>query len=104
MIGPGEFKVVYADGLGRGLHAPFKLSNGGEYLGLYHGREAGSLLVDHIAYAAVPANQSWGRERDGKKGGRVWKDPTPGRKNLPKIPEEYLRKKDDDKAPTEGSK
>lgn len=97
MLAPKGFKVVYADGLGRGNHAPFKLSNAGEYLGLYHPREAGSVLIDHIAYTAVPANQSWGRERDGKKGGRVWKDPTPGRKNLPKIPEEYLRDKKDKK-------
>lgn len=90
-IPPGGFLVVYGDGKGEGLHAPFKLGNSGDYLALFHRLDAGNVRVDHIAFAAVPTDRSWGRRKDGKKGGRFWKDPTPGARNLPKIPEEYLR-------------
>jgi hypothetical protein len=87
------FVVLYADGLGEGHHASFRLANSGEYLGLFHRYEEGNVLVDQMTFSAVLVDQSWGRREDGKKGFRRWKDPTPGKRNLPKIPEEYLKKK-----------
>lgn len=98
---PKGFAVVYADGLGRGLHAPFRLGNSGEFLGLFHRLEAGNIRLDGIVFNAVPLDQSWGRRKDGRKGGRFWKDPTPGARNLPRIPEEYLRppQEDDERGP-----
>jgi hypothetical protein len=91
-IGPKGFLVFLADGLNRGLHTSFKLSNVGEYLGLYGPMEEGNLLVDRAAFRSMRTGQSWGASPDGSKNFRVWKDPTPGARNLPKIPEEYLRK------------
>jgi hypothetical protein len=92
VMNPGGYAVFYADGLDRGLHANFKLSNSGEFLGLYGRLEEGSLLIDGIAFRGVPSGQSWGRKQDDTRGFQVWKDPTPGKRNLPKIPEEYLEK------------
>ncbi len=96
-IPPKGFVVLMGDGKGVGNSTSFKLGNSGDYLGLFHRLEAGNVRVDHIAFAAIPTDQSWGRRKDGKKGGRFWKDPTPGGRNLPKIPEEYLRERKDAK-------
>lgn len=101
-VPPKGFAVLYADGRGMGDHAPFRLSNSGEYLGLYHRLEEGNILIDQMAYNAIPMDKSYGRSRDGEKGFQVWKDPTPGKRNLPKIPEEYLRGKKAEEKPGDG--
>lgn len=90
VVPPGGFLVFYADGLNRGNHTSFKLSNSGEYLGLYGRMEEGNLLVDGIAFRGTRTGESWGALPDGSKNFRVWKDPTPGARNRPKIPEEVL--------------
>jgi hypothetical protein len=87
------FQVFYADGLNRGNHASFKLSNSGEYLGLFGRMEEGNLLVDQLAFRGVRTGESWGATPDGTRSFRSWKDPTPGKRNIPKIPEEYLKKR-----------
>jgi hypothetical protein len=56
--------------------------------------EEGNVLIDQMTFPAVPTDRSYGRGRDGEKGFRIWRDPTPGDKNLPKIPDEFLRPKD----------
>lgn len=86
VIDPKGYVVVYADGLNRGLHASFRLSNSGEYLALFGRMEEGNLPIDRVAFRGVPLGQSWGRKQDGTKSFQVWKDPTPGRRNMPKIP------------------
>lgn len=92
VLPPKAYVVFYADGRNRGRHTSFKLSNSGEYLGLYGRHEEGALRIDVASFRGVPAGQSWGRREDGIPGFRIWKDPTPGARNLPKIPEELLRK------------
>lgn len=100
-IGPKGFAVFYADGRDRGNHTSFRLSNTGEYLGLYGRREEGNLLIDSIAYRGLRAGESWGALPDGTKNFRAWKDPTPGAKNIPKIPEGYLEAKAREKSGAE---
>ncbi len=96
-IAPGDYYVVVADDLdsdkvdGR-EHTNFSLSNSGEFLGLYSRASEGSLLVDSIVFRATQVGKSWGREPGRKRSSRQWKDPTPGAKNLPKIPNELLEK------------
>jgi len=85
-IPPRGFLVIQTDGRGEGTHANFRLGNAGEYLGLFHRAEEGNVLIDQVAFPAVPPDRSYGRERDGQKGFKVWKDPTPGARNIPKIP------------------
>ncbi|MBN1441770.1 MAG: lamin tail domain-containing protein, partial [Planctomycetes bacterium] len=92
VIAPGGYEVFYADGLDRGRHTDFKLSNSGEFLGLFGPVSEGNLKIDAIAFRGVPPGQSWGRTQDATKGFRVWRDPTPGRRNMPKIPPEYLER------------
>ncbi len=89
---PKSFFLIYSDGLGDGIHANFKLGNAGEYLGLFSRYEEGNIVVDQLVFPAIPVDQSYGRTADGRKGFKVWKDPTPGGRNIPKIPEEFLKK------------
>jgi hypothetical protein len=84
--------VIFTDGRGEGLHANFRLGNGGEYLALHHRVEEGKVIVDQLAFPSIPMDQSYGRERDGAKGFRVWKYPTPGARNIPRVPPDYLKK------------
>ncbi|MBI4603305.1 MAG: CotH kinase family protein [Planctomycetes bacterium] len=97
-VPPKGFRVFYADGSNRGEHASFKLSNSGEFLGLYGRMEEGNLLIDSMAFRGVRTGESWGASPDGSKSFRSWKDPTPGKRNIPKIPEEYLKKKREEEA------
>lgn len=92
VIKPGGYEVFYGDGLNLGRHASFKLSNSGEFVGLYTPPREGSLLVHGCAFRGVPLGSSWGRKQDGSRSFRAWKDPTPGKRNLPKIPKGYLEK------------
>jgi hypothetical protein len=94
VVAPGGFAVFYATNLGKGNHTNFRLNNSGEFLGLFGRIEEGNLPVDRVAFRALLPGESWGRRKDGAKGFRVWKDPTPGARNLPKIPEEYLENKE----------
>ena len=86
-IPPKGFAVVYVDGTGRGNHASFKLSNSGEFLGLYTRMEEGNLLIDSLRYRALRVGESWGASPDGSRNFRVRKHPTPGARNLPPVPE-----------------
>ena len=91
-IPPLGFLVLFTDGRGEGLHANFRLGNGGEYLALHHRVQEGNVIIDQLAFPPVPLEQSYGRERDGGRGFKVWKYPTPGARNLPRIPPEHLKK------------
>jgi len=92
VIKPGGYEVFYCDGLNRDRHTSFKLSNSGEFVGLYTAPQEGSLLVHGCAFRGVPLGNSWGRKQDGSRSFRAWKDPSPGKRNLPKIPEGFLEK------------
>lgn len=94
-IPPKGFLVILADGLNESLHASFKLSNAGEYIGLFGRMEEGNLPVDAIAFPGMRVGESWGALPDGTKNFRSWKDPTPGARNVPRIPREYLEGRGD---------
>ena len=98
-IAPMGFLVIHTDGRGEGLHASFRLGNAGEYLGLFHRAEEGNLLIDQVAFPAVPVDRSYGREQDGTRNFKLWRDPTPGARNIPKIPQELLKKQGEPEGP-----
>ncbi len=79
---PGEFLLVYADGLGAtatdgALHAPFRLPKSGAHaLYLY---DSAQRLLDEVAVPVMQADEAWCRNADGE-----WvltAEPTPGRAN-----------------------
>jgi hypothetical protein len=84
-ISPKGFAVLYVDGAGRGNHASFKLSNSGEFLGLYTRMEEGNLLIDSLRYRAMRVGEAWGATPDGSGNFRVRKHPTPGAPNVPPV-------------------
>ncbi len=82
-IAPGGFLLVWCDSdPGQGpLHATFKLSAGGEQIGLYETDANGNVPVDTLSFGAQTTDVSMGRETDG---GHVWTTfthPTPGASN-----------------------
>ncbi len=93
---PRGYLVFYTRGEEPGRNVDFSLSNSGEFLGLFGRIEEGNLPIDTIGFRGVRAGESWGRTEDGTKSFRAWKDPTPGARNMPKIPEELLRKNRDE--------
>ena len=79
---PGEFLLVYADGLGAtatdgALHAPFRLPKSGAHaLYLY---DSAQRLLDEVAVPVMQADEAWCRDGEGE-----WvltAEPTPGRAN-----------------------
>lgn len=81
VIAANGYLVVFASGkdrVGGQLHTDFKLSAGGEYLGLYN--DAG-VVVDELApsYPAQSSDVSWGVASDG--GQAFFVDPSPGAVN-----------------------
>lgn len=79
-IAPKGYLVVWADdepheGL---LHAGFRLSAGGEEVGLYDGQQK---LIDTVSYGAQDADRSYGRLPDGSGPWQTLGRATPGRPN-----------------------
>jgi hypothetical protein len=93
VLAPEEFTVFYATNQNTESHTNFRLNNSGEFLGLFGRIEEGNRLIDRLSFRALLPGRSWGRATDGAKGFRMWKDPTPGARNMPKIPQEFLQKK-----------
>ncbi len=81
LIEPGEFLIVWADARDtviNGLHTSFRLSSGGEEIGL---ASSIGILVDSIIFDAQNQNISFGRSPDG---GMDWfsiETPSPGMPN-----------------------
>ena len=61
-LAPGDFLVVWASGLDQvtpaGWHTSFRLSRGGEYVGLF---DPGGQVVDEVTFGAQAADVSLGR-------------------------------------------
>jgi hypothetical protein len=77
----GGYLVIWADGLdevGLGIHAGFKLSGGGEQIGLY---DLGAAPVDTLTYGAQTTDVSYGRLPDGSDTWTTFDTPTPGAEN-----------------------
>jgi hypothetical protein len=72
--------VVWADGNPEqgALHLKFKLSQRGEFIGLFYndGR-----TIDTLTFNALDANTSFGRAGDGGNDWREFSSPTPGTSN-----------------------
>ena len=79
----GGFLVVWCDNdTGDGpLHATFKLSGDGEFIGLYGRAAAGNEEIDSRAFGAQSADVSEGRETDGAETWVAFDSPTPGESN-----------------------
>jgi hypothetical protein len=86
ILDPGEFVLVICDNrpeLG-GLHAPFRLQPDGERVYLFG--SGGRILIDQMAYGALPANVGVGRFPDGRSGAEgvgTIHAATPGAANRP---------------------
>ena len=74
------YLLIWADEeTGQGiLHASFKLSAGGEQIGLY---DAGGNLIDSVTFGPQNGNESYGRLPDGSDNWQVFTTPTPGAPN-----------------------
>jgi hypothetical protein len=80
-IAPGGRLLIWADGDidSPGLHASFKLSAGGEELGLFD--IDGATLIDSMAFPELPADVSYGRYPDAGGDLRYFVPATPGAAN-----------------------
>jgi len=73
-----SFLLIWADGIGTGLHTSFSLSADGEELTLYN--NAGT-KVDYIAFPAQLTDVSYGRETNGASTWGFFNQPTPRKSN-----------------------
>ena len=62
-LAPGQYTLVFCDGLGQKGRAPFKLSSAGETLYL---SDAAGNLVDSLKIPALPVDVSYGRDSHGQ--------------------------------------
>ena len=79
-VQPGGFLVIWADGDDdQGvLHLKFKLSQKGEFIGLFN---TDGRTIDTLKFKAQLMNSSYGRSSDGSKDWQDFSVPTPGRPN-----------------------
>ena len=83
-IPEGEFMVVWADeDEGEGpLHTSFKLSAGGEEIGIFDNAASGFATIDTYIYSGQTTDVSEGRNPDGGGEWKFYEFPTPGKSNL----------------------
>ncbi|MEM8558279.1 MAG: CotH kinase family protein [Bacteroidota bacterium] len=79
VIPAGGFLLVWADDESTGLHTDFKLSAGGEQIGLY---APDGTVVDTLTYGEQTTDISLGRSPDGSPTFRFFETPTPGAPNV----------------------
>jgi hypothetical protein len=84
-LAAGGFLIVWCDEDGGDgpLHASFKLSAGGEEIGLFGSEIQGNVLIDSRVYGPQIADISEGRETDGNLPWVLLNPPTPGYQNNP---------------------
>ncbi len=80
---PGDFILIWADkDEDQGdLHAGFKLSKDGEYIGLFDVEASGYALIDEIDFGEQETDISYGREQDGDDQWITFNSPTAGTSN-----------------------
>jgi hypothetical protein len=85
VVPAGGHVLVWADedGSDGPLHANFKLSKQGEFLGLYAPDDLGNVPLDEIAFGAQGEDVATGDMPDGGSRLVTLLDPTPGASNLP---------------------
>ena len=81
-IAPDEYVLIWLDedGSQGPLHANFKLSADGEYIGIYDNDESGNLLIDGVDFTEQQTDVSYGRLPNGT-GNFELLYPTPGNMN-----------------------
>ncbi|NNC96046.1 MAG: T9SS type A sorting domain-containing protein [Chitinophagales bacterium] len=84
-IDPGEFLVFWADenGAQGEMHANFKLSSQGEYIGIFDNSESDFAVIDEYFYGPQTTDVSYGYTVDGFGSPEKLPQPTPGRSNNP---------------------
>ncbi len=78
-IYPNDYLLIWADGLGTGLHTSFKLSSDGEEIALF---TPAYELVDALVYVPQQTDISFGRYPDGQSQWHYFGTPTPGSGNM----------------------
>ncbi len=83
LLEAGEFLLVWCDNDPEDgdLHATFKLSGDGEYIGLFGRMSAGNEEIDSRQFSVQSADISEGRETDGDATWISFETPTPGASN-----------------------
>ena len=83
LLPAGEFMLVWCDSDENDgpLHTSFKLSSGGEEIGLFGRLTAGNNVIDSHVFGAQYADISEGREYDGAPDWILFTTPTPGASN-----------------------
>lgn len=83
-IQPGEFLLVWCDeDQEQGMfHTNFKLSKGGEELGIFDAESTGFAPIDTLTFPAQETDISYGRLPDGYSFWKYFEFPTPGISNL----------------------
>lgn len=88
---PDDFVLFWADGdVDKGTkHTNFKLSKGGEEIGIFDADNTGYFPIDTIVYAEQTTDVSQGRFADGEAVWKFYSIPTPGFSNIIEAIDEY---------------
>ncbi|PID94418.1 MAG: hypothetical protein CSA95_03090 [Bacteroidetes bacterium] len=80
---PGEYLLFWADkNEEQGeMHTNFKLSKGGEFIGLYDSNANGLAPIDTLSFGEQQKDISYGRVCDGSSNWKAFETPTPGEAN-----------------------
>jgi spore coat protein CotH len=86
-LNAGEFLLIWSDGDAGdpGLHANFKLSKDGEFLGLFYTSATDTTVVDSLSFGSQLTDISRGRFPDGTSVWQSFTVPTPGKTNNPTV-------------------
>ena len=77
-ISPKSFPIVWADNVGEGMHASFKLGKAGETCAIF---DKNGALIDQITFGLQTKDVSYGRQNDGETPWVSFLKPTPGASN-----------------------
>ncbi len=82
-ISPGGFAIIWLDGEPEqgGLHAPFKISSGGEQIGITQFKDGKVNWIDSLSFGSIPKYSALGRKADGSDTFYLFGDITPGHTN-----------------------
>nr|MBP7462167.1 CotH kinase family protein [Candidatus Delongbacteria bacterium] len=88
-LAPGEWLLIWtdSDNSDPGLHANFKLSKGGEFLGLFRVDSQDTVAIDSLTFGSQSTDISYGRYPDGSDQWQSFTTPTPGSRNTTEITE-----------------
>ncbi len=79
ILQPGEYHIIWADGENHDSHASFKLSEGGEEIGIFRSDQS---VIDSVTFSSQFDDISYGRFPDGEDAWVFFPQPTAGSSNL----------------------